>query len=445
MPIIRKLPLLDSEARNIRSVHRWGILFGLITPMALLLLSLLQSRDVLALWPSLFSFAYEHAYYYGWAGMYAFGLLALLWPEISDTEVRERDTHVLHTALALYGVGVLGGLAHSVAAFYGISGLGHPMAALLAALIQASGWIVLMYQICVWYKRDMRRYSMHEWLQIAGLILLAGGAMVYAAVRVWMLLVEARIVPLHLVQCLRVLPVAGAGMVTIGFLLRMMPELLGWRPLPDSLLKKIIAGLLVSVLLGICTVTAFHESFALVPGILYLVGAGGLLLSVAALVVFMDVLRIRLAPPVNHEHVMYVYGSLAWALISAGMLFVSVLWEVLNKQALHQHWTEALLMAFLAGFVGLGLMGLYTYWINQMPNAHPHKDTLIVIAFVLWNWSLTLRVFIHPLATASGWAGAHVFRLVLDILLGVSLFLVSLDMYDGLIGHRLCLRKSCRR
>lgn len=447
MPIIRKTQIvLDREGRNIRSVHRWAILFGIITPMALLLLVVLNSRDLFGIWPSLFVSAYEQGFYYGWAGMFAFGLLAFFMPELRDTEPTRKDLHVLHVALALYGLGVAATLAHTLSVFYGLWGISSPFAGLFAALIQCAGWLLVLYQVASWIRRDRRPYHLEEWLYFIGLGLFTVAMGVQVAVRLWFLLFDVSLISLSVGQALRVMPLIGAGFVTAGFVLRMLPELLGWRPLPSSRLNIATWVFLASALLILIAFSGFRYTLHPAWGIAYMAGAGGVFFSIAALLLTSDVLHVRLAPSVNREHVLFIYGSLFWLLVSVGVFFVSSVWEFVNKQLLHAHWSEANVLAFFAGFVGLGLIGVYTYWINQLPYAHQHRDSLIVFAFVIWNWVLPLRVFVYPLTMASAWPGAYMFRWVLDAALIVALLFVSLDMYDGLIGKRwFCFRKTCRR
>lgn len=448
MTILRKALRagVDTEAIGIRRIHRWAILFGIIVPSVLLLFAVQMGRSLLALWPTVFTYAYQHALFFGWGGMYAFGLFAYLFPQLVDVKTTEADDRRIRHAVWLYGLGILFVCLHLFAYVLGFSYLASPYVGMAFAVVQSIGWLILQYQIFVWWHRGAVLLTAFEWLLFAGLLVLTASTFMSVATSVWLFFAGQRIVPIVLVDILRVLPITGIGLTTLGFLLRMSPELLGWRPLDQRLMARIIYTMLLAAFLILVVYGLYHYAPNTQAAVLYIFGGFLSFASVVWFLVSMDLFHVRLAPPINHEHVPYVYTSFAWLLLASGMFFVVTVWEVVNRRLLPSEWNEALLYAFFAGFVGTGLLGLYTYWINHARFTHRHRDVIAMVALVLWNWVLALRIFIYPLTISSAWPGAFIFGWILDVLMFVAVALMSVDMYDGLMGHRfLCWKSVCRR
>ncbi len=430
MPIVRKQKdtFVDSQVVSVRRIHRFAIVFGVVGPMLFLLVTSLKTGNVFSVWPTVLRSGIEHLYFYGWAGLYVFGLLAFLLPELIYVESTVKERSRLRVLTYVYGFGVLLMMGVAVGSFMWPSS--HwSWVNVVAILAQAVAWILLLLQIGGFWRRH------EEIVRVQGLVVLLG-AVTVAIASVLRLITDNQVL-------LELLPLMGLGLITLGFLLRMIPELLGWRPVQDTQTKVTLIILLIATVMSALGYIGFHEIGRGITffSTLSIVGGAGLFLGVAWLLLFMDLFHVRLAPLVNREHVPYIYASLAWLLLSAGTHWVGTVWEVVQGRALYEAWSEASIMAYFGGFVGLALMGMYTYWVNQTPSAYTHTDRLVTVALVLWCWVLALRVFVYPFAILSAWPGAFLFRWILDALLMLAIVMVSIDMYYGICGHPWRVRK----
>lgn len=424
MPIVRKQKdsFVDSQVASVRRIHRFAIVFGVVAPMLFLLVTALKTGDVFSVWPTVLRSGIEYLFFYGWAGMYVFGLLAFLMPELIYVDSTAKEYSRLRVLTYLYAFGLLvtslaaiGAFVQSASVWWAVSLLGMSM--------QTLAWLLLTAQCVLFWKR-------HEDVErVQGLVVFLGVCTVGLA-SILQLFSQNHIL-------LQLLPLMGYGLISLGFLLRMIPELLGWRPVQDTQAKITLIILLVAALMSSIGYLGFHQfgRGVAVFSALSIIGGAGLFLGVAWLLLFMGLFHVRLAPLVNREHVPYIYASFAWLLLSAGTHWVGTVWEVVQGRALYEAWSEASIFAYFGGFIGLGLMGMYTYWVNQTPSAYSHTDRLVTVALVLWCWVLALRVFVYPFAILSAWPGAFLFRWIIDVLFVLAIVLVSIDMYYGICGH----------
>lgn len=432
----------DADIIRIRRVHRWAVLFGVVTPLALLFVALLRSRGVMGVWPTFVAVGYEHAFFYGWAGLYAYGLLAYYLPQLLDITITPQTSRRLNRGLALFAVGVLGTVAAFVAMVFVSRAWLVVTALAVAAVAQFVGWALLVYQLVFWQRAFYERFLLTGKVLIVSAIGFLAAHIVFIATMTMIFARGGTIVPAMAILFLRVIPLASLGLGVVTMLIRMVPELFGWRPLDARQIRWMLTMLVSSFAALTALYFVFHQTRSVAFGVMNVTAAAIAFASVSWVLVSLDLFHTRLAPLVNREHVLYVGGSFAWLLISLGVYWVVTLWELLHIDVAATIWSDSVLFGFFAGFIGLGLLGLYLYWSNQLPSSHVHSDRLSGYTFVLINWTLLLRVFVYPLTVTGAWPGSFTFRWILDALMLVSLALISLDVYHGMIGR--CLTCTVR-
>lgn len=431
----RRATLFDNQDLvDVRRVHRWAVFFGVVTPLVLLLCTLLRTRELFGVWPTVLQNALEHAFYYGWAGMYMLGILSYLMPQVMDQNIEDRDRRRLSAAFILFGVGLAMITVQALARSMAWPLLRHEGFGVLGAIGEAAALIIWLNQVSTWIMRGRNAVPILQSIRLIGLWLFTAGALLNVVIHTGRLFGFSAFNGIGTQAMMRLLPVAGVGLVTFGVLLRMVPELLGWRPLEDQRIKQICSVLVVGGIISTFAEPLFDAAPGTLSGLVFIASTAITFAGVAWLLISLDMWHVRLAPLVNREHLPFVFGSLGWLLLSTGMYLVMAFAEV-SRNAAYEIWDESILFAYMGGFVASGLLAIYTYWVNQEPGAYQHNDRLATIAFVFLQWVLVLRVFVYPLTVITAWEGTFAFRWILDAFFMIGIALMAIDTYDGLMGH----------
>lgn len=438
MPIIRRTEVSFPEQTRgiVTRAHRFAVLFGLVMPLLAWLAVGLATGDIWSIWPSQLTMMYEHAYYFGWAGIYMLGLISFLSPQLRDIETDSTEERRLAVAFWLYVGGTLLMLASHLSRVFIGPGLSHSALLIGGAIVQATGWLLAQYQEFVWHRGNAKQANLHAYVRMAGMVFFSSALLLNILADVLLLTRGIVSTPLMWLFTTRILPSIGLGLISMSFIVRMAPEMLGWRPLDDERLKHVYAILIVAALMVVVAQPYFQAQHDVASAVIYGLGSFLALLSIIWLLTSVDLFQIRLSPTINREHVWYVYGSIVWMLLSVGYFVVMTVWELSNRTLVAAQWSEAALHAFFAGFIAQGLLGIYTYVINHLTDANRHRDLLSTVSFVLINWVLLVRVFLFPFMITTGWLGAETFKWVLDVLLYAGLAGISIDMYFCLCNHR---------
>lgn len=435
MPIVHqreeRFPGVTTAA--VRHVHRLAVVFGLVVPLLILLVASLQSGSF-SLWPTALARLYERSFSMGWSGLYVFGLLLFLVPSLLDLRVRKKQRRWLHVGLALFAAGrlvmLVGRLFFSTMDGSVLAG----GAVVLGDLLSLAGWLLLQYQVFRWFSVGGKRMDLHLYALMAGMIFFLAGLALHMFVDVMLWIRMKPVAPLPWLFALRSLPMIGIGLMTLSFLLRLAPEMLGWRPLTDTRLKRLYGATLMAGFLVSIGYPYFHKMTDTASALMYGLGAFMSMLIVVGLFMSIDFWQVRLYSSTNREHVPYVYASLIWLLLSAAYFVVLCCWELMHRGAALTLWTEPLLYALIGGFFAQAMFGLYTYVANQLDGSYSHTDRIMTWALVLFNWALFTRVFLLPFLLAYGWQGTEALRFVLEAMMYAAVLLMSMDLFIALGG-----------
>lgn len=446
MPIVHQVEerFPSVEMKSVWHLHRLAVLFGLVFPLVIFLTAGLRTGNVM-LWPSVLIHLYEHTYLTSWLGIYLFGLFAFMFPALLDRRLNKTERRTLMRGVNVFALGgaliIGGGLL--VIFWPRSSWLG--LAGPLGSLGMLLGWLVLQYEIFRWFMKTERKVDLHLYAAVAGLVFFSAALLMHLFADVMLWQAGRVIFPQSWLFSMRSLPIIGIGFMLLSFLLRLAPEMLGWRPLPDRRLKQIYSLLLIAALLVTVGYPYFHTLLDIPSSIIFGIGSFLGLVVVVWLLLSIDLWHIRLTPSMNTEHIVPIYSSLVWLLLSAGYFVVATTWEIQNHQSLLPLWIEPLMYAIIGGFFTQAVFGLYTYLVNQLEDSHGHSERLTMVASVMINWALLLRVFVYPFMIAYGWEGALVFRIILDGLLYMAVFLASFDVFHALGGHHLIWRSLLKK
>lgn len=439
----REQRFTEPTGRTVTLVHRLAVVFGLLMPLILMLAFLFfPFGRLFGVWPSLLIGAYEFTNFYGWAGLYLFGLLMILVPQLLEIEPDPKQAKWLDRMLVVYAAGAAAVIASAVLrVFYGYQ---TSFALLLVAGLGAEcvSWFYLQYCVRGWFVKKNRPFVLHDFVQMAGMFFFSAGCLLNLVLGLALLWTQGGVFPALWIYSLRIMPFVGLALMVVSFIMRLVPEMLGWRPADDERLKRAYMVLLVSIATLAIAYTLFHYFGGPFSALLYALGVALALGGVTSMLWTADIWHVRLTASVNTEHVWYIYGSFAWLLLSVGLFSIISTWEIVHGAVIDPIWSEALAYAFFGGVVGLGLLGIYTYVINQLKSVYRHSDHLAVFAFIVFNWVFVMRAFILPFLQLSGWEGSILLRWVLEILQWLALAMISIDMYHGLFGHRWILAKK---
>lgn len=431
---------LGLETRSVWLVHRFATIFGLIVPLLILLFAVLKSGSFV-LWPTALARLYERTYLVDWAGIYLLGLIMFVVPALLDFTPDLRTRRVNMGAFFSYALGACFSVCSAVLSSYGIAERLFDTLHLFGTLMMMGGWITVQYRVFSWISAHSKRVDAHIYACAIGMIffLAAIGLHFLADVNVWIRGLTA--VPIHWLFPLRVLPIAAITFMLLALILRLSPEMLGWRPLDDSRVKWLYSFTLISALLIMVGYTWFHQWHELLARLLYGLGAFGILGVSVLLFLSIDFWYMRNRSYTRQEHVFGLYAALTWLLVSSGYFVVVSVWELKNLRMVFEEWSNGLLYAVIAGFFMQAIFGLYTYVANELTDAYPHTDRLTVWALVILNWALLLRVFVVPFTIRAGWYGYAQLDLVLAAMLYVAMILFCADLFVALGGPKL-LRKG---
>ena len=422
--------------KNVLETHGWAIAFGLLFPL-LAFLYVAFSSSLWAIWPSVLSFAFEHVMIFGWGGIYLFGLLYILLPEVFDIKSDAKVRQKYRRWLSLYALGIILHILGTFIALLYDQAVLFFILLIAGSLLELGGWLGAKHDLFQRIHKVSEREPTYYHLIFIGMVPFTAALMLFPVILVFLFGSLQFVIPVSLTIALRFLPLGGLGLILLSVLIRLAPEMLDWRPLLDRDLQKIFSLLLLAIVVVLMGYIWFHFSGDFVSALFYALGA--VLATIGTVLLFssIDIWNLPLIRARVGEHVNFLLASFIWLMLS-GLAFIGqVIFEITTGTSIALFFSEILTAVFFIGFIGQAFVGIYLYITHEIKGSNSHSDLISNIAFVLVNWALLLMFFMLPLMILSAWPGAVAFAWALNISFFAALLLISYDIFISLSGNRL--------
>lgn len=436
MPIAPEINKRFSESlrSKLKYLFLFGALFGLVIPVVLNVIVAGAGNGVWAVWPSLLSQAYQYSFIIGFAGMMALGLLCLVAAEVVDHTFTKRDWRAIAAAMSVYAAGaMLHLLSLTLEHYFGVHG-SERWLDISGHTLEILGWCATAIVLIRLPGTRQRLADNFFQLLFIGAVFFLLSHLLLAFIHLSHLMGGEALVPFIWLRAINLYFIVGSlSFILIGFFARLAPEMLGWRPMSDGRLRWISRAALGSFFLMAIGYPLFHVSLSQPGAFLYGIGAFFYLVTIVLFLQSIDLRYVRLPSSERRSQVIYLYASLVWLLIAAGMLVIIAVWEIFHVAAVPDFMQNALFFAFFGGFGLLSLLGIYTYIINSIEGLYTRWEGVSNLAFVIMGWALLLRVLIVPLMIMVNWPGFVTFRWVTDVVLFIGFALALGEMTIALL------------
>lgn len=411
--------------KKIVHAHRWAIFLGLVLPAMIFLFAVIFTGELFGTWPSVLSQVYEQVILFGWAGVYIFAMLFIIYPELND--LRGEKEKNLALALNMYSVGVAALVFGVILWLFTKQYALFALPIFLGTALQIMGWFSAMNGFFA-VLRKKKRFSAFDQLIAIGIIPFTFALIALFIAYLSLFLSGETLFSLEFRIGFRFLPMAGIGLILLAMLIRMSPEMLNWRPLDEQKLRNIYAYLLVATSVLASGYGWFHFTYQQPGTFVYALGAFALFGGLIWLFSSLDLWMVKLLKGDTEEHVPFLYVALTGLVITITALLFFVGWEVTRGVALSLFWANSFAHLFFLGFVVNGILSMFLYVNNQIEGVYTLKSKIPSIVFALLFWIVVLRVLVLPLMLVFGWPGFITFQWALDGLLYFAVFLLSFTL-----------------